>query len=151
MAAGCCCNSVAKSYLTLCKPMIYSMPGFSVLSPWVCSNTCPLSQWCHSTISSSVTAPLLLLLSVFPSIRVFSSDSTLHIRWPKYWSFSFSISPPNEYSGLISLGLTGLICFLSKGLSRVFSSTTVQKHQFFSTQPSLWYNSHIHTQLLEKP
>ena len=95
--------------------------------------------------------PLLLLPSIFPSIRVFSSDSTLHIRWPKYWSFSFSISPPNEYSGLISLGLTGLICFLSKGLSRVFSSTTVQKHQFFSTQPSLWYNSHIHTQLLEKP
>ena len=69
---------------------------------------------------------LLLLPSVFASIRVFSSESALHIRWSKYWSFSFSISPSNEYSELISL--------LSKGLSRVFSSTTIWKHPFFSTQ-----------------
>ena len=61
--------------------------------------------------------PLLLLPSIFPSIRVFSNDSVLHIRWPKYWSFSFSISPSNEYSGLFPLGLTGLISLLSKGLS----------------------------------
>ena len=87
--------------------------------------------------------PLLLLSSVFPRIRVFSSESTLGIRWPKYRSFS--ISPSNEYSEYFPLGLTGLISFLSKGLSRVFSSTTVQKHQFFSTQPSLWSKSHIHT------
>ena len=87
----------------------------------------------------------LLLLSIFPSIRVFSSESVLHIRWPEYWNFSFSISPSNEYSGLISLGLTGLISLLSKGLSGVFSNTTVQKHQFFNTQLSLWSNSHIHT------
>ena len=68
--------------------------------------------------------PLLLLPSVFPSIRVFSDESVLHIRWPKYWSSSFSISPSNEYSGLISFRIDW-------GLSRVFSNTTVQKHQFF--------------------
>ena len=89
--------------------------------------------------------PLLLLPSVFPRIRVFSNDSVLCIRWPKYWSFSFLISTSNGYSGLTSLGLTGLISLLSKGLSRVFSSTTVRKHQFFGAQPSLWSNSNIHT------
>ena len=85
---------------------------------------------------------LLLLPSMFPSIRVFSSESVLCIRWPKYWSFSFSISPSNEYSGLISFSMDWL---QSKGLSRVFSSTTVQKHQFSGAQPSLWSSSHIHT------
>ena len=68
-------------------------------SPEVCSNSCPLSQWCHPTI---LRRPLLLLLSFFPSISVFSNYSVLLIRWPKYWSFSFSISPSSEYSGLIS-------------------------------------------------
>ena len=77
--------------------------------------------------------PLLLPPSISPSITVFSSESVLRIRWPKYWSFSFSISPFNEYSGLISLGLTALISLQSKGLSRVSSNTTVQKHQFFGT------------------
>ena len=89
--------------------------------------------------------PLLLLPSIFPSIRVSSSESVLCIRWPKYWNFSFSISPSNEYSGLISLRLAGLISLQSKGLSGVFSSNTVQKHQFLSAQPSLWSNSHIRT------
>ena len=74
--------------------------------------------------------PLLLLPSIFPSIGVFSNESVLPIRWSKYWSFGFSISPSNEYAGLISLGWTGWISLLSKGLSRVFSNTTVQKHQF---------------------
>ena len=97
---------------------------------------------CHS---------LLLLPSKFPSIRVFSNNElALHIRWPKYWTFSFTISPSNEYSGLISFGWTGLI-LQSKGLSRVFSSTTVHKHQFFGTQPFLWSNSHVRTGLLGKP
>ena len=73
--------------------------------------------------------PLLLLPSIFPRIRVFSNDSALHTRWPKCWSFSFSISPSSEYSGLISLK--------SKGLLRVFSNTTIQKHQLFGTQSSL--------------
>ena len=87
--------------------------------------------------------PFLLPL-IFPSIRVFSNESVLCIRWPKYWSFSFNINPSNEHSGLISLGLTGLI-LQSKELSRVFSNTTVQKRQFFSSQLSLQSNSHIHT------
>ena len=93
----------------------------------------------------------LLLPSIFPSIRVFSNESFLHISWPKYGSFTISISPFNEYSGLISLGLTGWISLYFKGLSRVFSNTTVQKHQFFGTQLYLYSNSHIHTWLLEKP
>ena len=87
----------------------------------------------------------LLQLSIFPSIRVFSSESALHIRWPKYRSFSFSLNPCSDIQGLFPFGLTGLIPLLSKGLSRVFCNTTVQKHQFFGTQHSLRSNSHIHT------
>ena len=79
----------------------------------------------------------LLLPSIFPRIKVFSSESVLTIRWPKYWRFSFSTSPPNEYSGLISSGMTGLISLKPKGLSRVFSSTTVWKHH--SSALSLLY------------
>ena len=94
--------------------------------------------------------PLLLLPSIFPSIRAFSKESVFRIRWPKYWSFSFSISHFNEYSGLISFRIDW-ISLQSKGLSRVFSSNTVWKYQFFSAQPSLWSNIHIHTWLLEKP
>ena len=92
--------------------------------------------------------PFLLLPSIFLSIRIFSKESVLHIRWPKYWSLSFSISPSNEQSGLISFGWTGWVSLQSKGLSRVFSSITVRKHQFFGTQPSLWSNSHIRLWLL---
>ena len=72
--------------------------------------------------------PLLLLPSIFPNIRVFSNESSVRIRWPKYWSFSFSINPSNEHPGLISLGWTGWISLQFKGLSRAFSKTTVQKH-----------------------
>ena len=71
-------------------------------SPGACSNSYPLSQWCHPTILSSV---ILLLPSIFPSIRVFSNESALHISWPKYWSFSFSISPSNGYAWLISFSI----------------------------------------------
>ena len=70
---------------------------------WACSNSCSLSWWCHQTISSSVVPFFCLLPSIFPSIRVFSNESVLRIRWPKYWSFSFSVSPSDEYLGLISL------------------------------------------------
>ena len=86
----------------------------------------------------SLCCPLLLLPSVLPSIRVFSSELALHIRWPKYWSISFSISPSSEYSGVIFLGFTGMISLLPKGLSRVFSNTIVRKHQFFGDKPSFW-------------
>ena len=89
--------------------------------------------------------PLLLLPSIFPSIRVFSNESALNIRWPKYWSLSFNISPSNEHPGLISFRMDWLISLQSKGLSKIFSNTTVQKHQFFGGQLSPQSNSHIHT------
>ena len=90
--------------------------------------------------------PLLLLPSIFPSIRVFSNERALHIRSPKYWSFSVSISPSNEHPGLISFKMDWLDLLAVQGtLSRVFSNTTVQKHQFFGAQLSLQSNSHIHT------
>ena len=95
--------------------------------------------------------PLLLLPPIPPSIRVFSNESTLRMKWPRYWSFSFSISPSKEYPGLISFRMDWLISWKSKGLSRVFSNTTLQKHQFFSTQLSSQSNSHIHTWPQEKP
>ena len=89
--------------------------------------------------------PLLLLPSIFPSIRVFSNESTLRMRWSKYWSFSFSIIPSKEIPGLISFRMDWLDLLQSKGLSRVFSITTVQKHQFFSAKLTSQSNSHIHT------
>ena len=126
--AVCRCRSVAQSCPTRCDPLDCSTSGLPVLYCLL-----ELAQTHESVMPSNhpiLCCALLLLPSVFPSIRAFSNESVLHIRWPKYWSFSFSISPSNEYSGLISLGLTGLISLLSKGLSRVFSNTTIQKHQF---------------------
>ena len=122
--------------------MDYSRLPSPSLSSRACSNSCPLNQWCHPTISSSVPPSSLLL--VFPRVRVFSNESALLIRWPNYWSFSFITSPSNEYSGLIYFRIDGLISLLSKRLSRILSSTTVRKHQFFGAQLSLWSNSHIH-------
>ena len=89
--------------------------------------------------------PLLLLPSIFPSIRDFSKELSVHIRWPKYWSFSFSIGSSNEYSGLISLKIDWFDLLAVQGLSRVFSSTTVRRHQFFGALPSLWSSSQNHT------
>ena len=141
-----CCCSVAKSCLTLQPRGLQHarIPCLS-LSPGVCPNSCPLSWWCHPTISSSVT-PFSSCPQSFPA-----SESALCIRWPKYWSFSFSISLSNEYSGLISFRIYWLDHHVSKGLSRVFCSTTVQKHQLFSAQPPSQSNSHIHTWPQEKP
>ena len=95
--------------------------------------------------------PLLLPPSIFPSIRVFSSESALCMRWPKYWSFSLPSVLPKKSQDWSPLEWTGWISLQSKGLLRVFSNTTVQKHQFFGAQPSSWSNSHIHTWPLEKP
>ena len=118
----------------------------------VCSNPCPLSWWCHPTISSSVILFSSCLQSFpasgsFPMSQFFSSggESTGASA-----SASASVLPMN-IQGWFPLGLTGLICLKSKGLSRVFSNTIVQKHQFCSAQPSLWSNSHIHPWPLEKP
>ena len=83
------------------------LPG-PLSTPRDCANSCPLSQWCYPTISSR--CPLLLPPSIFPSIGVFSNESILCIRWPEYWSFSFSISPSDEYSGLISFRIDWSPC-----------------------------------------
>ena len=127
-------------------------------TPWIAARQASLSitnSWSllklmsiKSVMPSShliLCHPLLLLPPIPPSIRVFSNESTLRMRWPKYWSFSFSISPSNEYSGLISFRMDWLDLLAVKGLSRVFSNTTVQKHQFCSAQLSLQSNFHIHT------
>ena len=121
--------SVTQSCPTVCDAMDCSMTGFPVFSPspGACSNSCPLSQWGHPTISSTLV-PFSSCLQSFPA------------------SGSFLI----RTSAYIPLCLTGLISLLSKGHSRVFSNTTIQKHQFFSVQPPFWSNCHIHTWLLEK-
>ena len=122
--------------LTLCEPWtVARQASLSITNSWSLLKLMSIK----SVMPSShliLYRPLLLLPSVFPSIRVFSNESVLCILWPKYWSFSFKISSSNKYSGLISFR-TGLISLQSKGLPRVFSNTTGQKHQFFGTQLSL--------------
>ena len=112
-------------------------------TPEACSNSCSSCQWCHPTISSSVT-PFSSCLQSLPASGS-STESALFIRWPKYWSFSFIIVPSNEYSELISFRIDWFDHLA------VFSNTTVQEHQFFGTQFPLWSNSPIHILLLEKP
>ena len=117
------------------------------LSPGACSNSCLLSRWCFLTISFFAIFFSFCLLS-FPASGFF--PSALHIRRPKYWSVSFSISPSNENSGLISFGINWFDLFAVQGTLKVFSSTTVWRYQFLGAQPSLCYSSHICTWLLEK-
>ena len=138
-----CCCSVAKSCPTFLDPVDCSTPGFPVLN--YLPEFKPISTESVMSFNHLILCRPLLLPAIFPSIRVFSSESALHVRQPKYWSFNFSISASNEYSGLFPLGLTDLISLLSKGLSRVFSSTIVQMDQLFGTQRSLWCSSHIPT------
>ena len=95
--------------------------------------------------------PLLLLPSIFPSIRVFSNELVLRIRWPKYWSFSFSISPSKGHRGLISFRMDWLDLLAVQGTLKSLLQHHSWKYQFFGTQLSLQSNSHIHTWLLEKP
>ena len=116
-------------------------------TPRVHPSSCASSQWCHLILCH----PLLLLLPIPPSVRVFSSESTLRMRWPKDWSFSLASVLPMNTQDRSPLEWTGWISSQSKGLSRVFSNTTVQKHQFFGALLSSESNSHIHTWPLEKP
>ena len=138
-------SSVAQLCLTLWDSMDCSMPGFSL----TISRSLLRFMSIESMMPSDhliLCCPLLFLPSVFPSIRIFSNELALHTKWPNYWSFSFSISPPNEYSELISFRIDWLDLLAVQGtLSRVFSSITVQKHQFFGALPSLWSNSNIQT------
>ena len=114
-----------------------------------CSDSCPLSQWCHAIILSSVV-PFSCCLKSFPASGSFLMSQLLVSGGQSIGASASASVPPMNIQGWSPLGSTGLILW-SKGLSRVFSNTTVQKHQFFGTQPSLWSNSHIHTWLLEKP
>ena len=103
-------------------------------TPRAYSNSCPLSQWCHPTVSSC--RPLLLLPSIFPNIKVFSNESVLHIRWPKYWSFTFNMSPSNEYSGLISFRMDWLDLLAVQGtlkslLQHHSSKVSILQHSAF--------------------
>ena len=144
-------SSLAQLCPTLCDPMDCStQASLSITNFWSflkLMSIASLMSYNHLILC----CPLLLLPSIFLSIRVFSDESVLPIRWPKYWSFSFSNSPSNEYSRLISFMIDWFDLLEPKGLSRVFSNTTAQKYQFFSTQTSLWSSSHLYTYLLEKP
>ena len=147
----CCCCSVTKLCLTLCDSMDCSMPGFPVFHHllefaqthvhWVSDASnhlilCSPFSFCLQSFSASGSFPVSLFFA--------SGGQSIGV------SASALVLPMNMWDWF-PLGLTGLISLLSKGLSRVFSNTTVQKHQFFGTQPSLWSNSHIRTWLLEKP
>ena len=148
----CCCCSVSKLYPTLCDAVVCSVPGFAVL---------------HYLPEFAQTHVLWVTDAIQPSYPTLSPSSppalnlSQHQSFPMSWlcassgqsieaSASTSVLPVNIQSWF-PLGLTGLVSLLFKGLSRVFFNTTVWKHQFFDTQPSLWSNSHIHTWLLEKP
>ena len=136
-------SSVAQSCPALCDPMNRSTPGLPVHHQVPEFTQTHIHRVCASHLI--LGHPLLLLPSIPPTIRVFSNESTLRMRWPKYWSFSFSIIPSKEHPGLISFRMDWLDLLQSKGLSGVFSNTTDQKHQFFGAQPSSQSNSHIHT------
>ena len=143
---GCSCCSIAKLCLTL---RLHGLQQARFLCPQgVCANSSPLIQWCYLCISSS-TAPFSFCLQLFPATRsflmsqLFTSDSQSIGALASVFSMNIQ--------GWFPLELTGLISLQSKGLSGVFSSTVIQKHQFFSTQLSLWSSSHIHTRPLEKP
>ena len=120
------------------------------LSPRVCSNSRPLSQWCHPTISSSA-APFSSCLQSFPASGFFPMSQLFTSGGQSIGASASASFLPMNIQGWLPLGLTGLISLLSKGLSRVFSSIIVQKDQFFGAQPSSQSNSHIHTWPQEKP
>ena len=129
-------SSVAQSYLTLCYPMDISTPGFPV------HHQLPeLAQtyvhWVGMPSNHLTLCRPLLLPSIFPSIRVLSNESVLHIMWPKYWSFIFSISPSKEYAGLISFRIDWFDFLAVQGTLKSLLQTTVQKYQFFGAQLSL--------------
>ena len=137
-------SSVAQSCPTLCNPMNRNMPGLPVHHQ--------LPEFKLTSIESVMPSshiilccPLFLLPPIPPSIRVFSNESTLCMRWPKYWSFSFSIIPSKEHPGLISFRMDWLDLLAVQGTLKSLLHTTVQKHQFFGAQLSSQSNSHIHT------
>ena len=144
-------NSVAQSCLTLCNPMDCSTPGFPV------PHQLPQLVQTHVHQVGDAIQPSHPLSSPSPpTFNLFQHQSlfqwvSLPIRWPKHWSFSFSISISNEYSGMISFRIDWFYLLAVQGTLKSLLQTIVQKHQFFGIQFSLWSNSHIHTWILEKP
>ena len=136
-----------------------------LVSPWTAACQASLSLTISQTLPKFMSiawvmpsnhlilwCPLLLLPSIFPSMRDFSNELAVHIRWPKYWSFNFSISPSNEYSGLISFKIDWFdLLAVHRTLKSLLQYHSLKTSVFFGTQPSLWPNSHIHAWLLEKP
>ena len=144
-------SSVAQLCLTLCDPMNRSTPGLPVhhqLPEFTQTHV----HWVGDAIQPShLLSSLFLLLSIFPSIRVFSNESAFHISWPKYWSFSFNISPSSEHPGLISFRMDWLDFLAVQGTLKSLLQHHSSKHQLFGAQLSSQSNSHIHTWPLEKP
>ena len=130
-------SSVVSDFLQPHEPQ-HARPPCPSPTPRVHPNPCPSNHLI-------LCRPLLLLPSIFPSIRVFSNDSALQIRWPKYWNFSFKISPTNEHPGLISFKMDWLDLLAVQGTLKSLLQHHSSKHQFFSIQSSLWSNSHMHT------
>ena len=134
LSTGCC--SVTKSCLTLCHPMDLQQNA-RVIYPQHSQTQV------HSTISSSATL-FFFCLQYFPASGSFQMSQAFSIRWPKYWSFTFSISPSNEYSGLISFRIDWFDLLAAQWTLKSLLQHN-SKHQLFGAQPSLWFNSHIHT------
>ena len=128
----------------------HAKPPYLSPTPGACSNRCPLSPWCHWNISSSVV-PFSSHVQSFPASGSFPMSQFFVSGGQNIGASASASVLPMNIQDWFPLGWTGWISLLSKGLSRIFSNTTVQKHQFFSTQPSLRPSSHIHTWLLEKP
>ena len=144
-------SSVTQLCPTLCDPMNHSMPGLPVHHQFWSSLKLTSIESVMPSSHLILCCPLLLLPPIPPSIRVFSNESTLCIRWPKCWSFSFSISPSNEHPRLISFRMDWLDLLAVQGTLKSFLQYHVQKHQFFIAQLSSQSNSDIHTKPLEKP
>ena len=147
LAAGNQFISASQSCPTLCDPMDCSTPGLPVHHQLLEPTQIVLVMPCNHLI---LCRPLFLLPSIFPSIRVFFNESVLRIRWPKYWSLSFSISPSNEYSGLISFRVDWFDLFAVQGTLKSLLQHHIEKHRFFRAQPSSWSNTYIHSWQLKK-
>ena len=138
-------SSVAQSYLTLCDHMNHSTPGLPVHLLLPEFTRTHVHRVGDAIEPSLLCRPLLLLPPIPPSIRVRYNESTLRMRWPKYWSFSLSISPSNEHPGLISFRMDWLDLLVVQGTLKSLLQNRSSKHQFFSTQLYSQFNSHIHT------
>ena len=147
----CCWCSVTQSCSAFCNPMNCSMPGFHVLHYFPKFAQTHVHQVGDAIqLSCSQSSPSPTAFNLSQPQGFFPSELALHIRWPKDWAPASASVLPMNIKGWFPLGLSGWISLQSRRLSRVFSNTTVWKHQFFGAQPSLWSNSQIHSWLLEK-